>query len=222
MKLDIHTNHRTLFALAGGSYVLLVVLVAILPAVAQERAYPAPPPSGKDLVEEGRRLYASWNCNTCHTQLIRGDERYAEWREVPGVQPGAKPELYLWWPTLKPDSRFGLDRPSRPEEYAGQKPPFLGTQRTGPDLMAVGTRLPSRTWHYWHLFAPRAVSPDSNMPAMPWLFHTSETKQPEDEKVPPLFALEELGVPRGILYATPDAQALVEYLVDLTREQSTR
>ena len=207
--------------IAGGSGGPLRI-VAILPAAEMERLYPEPPPSGKDLVEQGRDLYRSYGCNYCHTQLIRGDQRLAEWRESPGVQPGDDPQRYLWWPTLTPDSRFGLDRPSRPEEYAGQRPPFLGTQRTGPDLMAVGTRLPSRTWHYWHLYDPQAVSPDSNMPGLPWLFHTMDTKEPDDEKVPPLRALEEKGVPRGILYATPEAQALVEYLVDLTREGSMR
>jgi len=57
------------------------------------------------------------------------------------------------------------------------------------------------------------------MPSLPWLFHTEDTKQPEDEKIAPLF---DLDVPTGRLYATPDAQALVEYLLSRTRPESTR
>ena len=57
------------------------------------------------------------------------------------------------------------------------------------------------------------------MPGLPWLFHTEDTKQPEDEPVAPLLGLD---VPKGRLYATPDAQALVEYLLWRTRPEARR
>ncbi len=43
-----------------------------------------------------------------------------------------------------------------------------GSKRTGPDLARVGGRY-SDKWHEVHLLDPRAVVPQSNMPAFPWL-----------------------------------------------------
>ncbi len=48
--------------------------------------------------------------------------------------------------------------------------PFLfGSKRTGPDLARVGQRY-SDDWHRAHMYNPRDVVPESNMPAFPWLF----------------------------------------------------
>lgn len=209
MRLDVHTSLRTFFGIAGGLYIALVLACAILPAASMQRQYPPTKQWVDPRVERGRQLYQSYGCVYCHTMQIRGDERLAK----------EGPDGTLRVPVLNADRRFGLDEPSRAEEYRNDDPPFLGTERIGPDLLAVGTRLPSATWHYWHLYDPRSVSPDSNMPGLPWLFHTEETKQPEDEKVDPLF---DLDVTKGRLYATPDAQALVEYLLSRTRPESTR
>ena len=210
MRLDVHTSLRTFFAIAGGLYILLVLACAILPAASMQQQYPATKQAYvNEYVERGRKLYKSYGCIYCHTMQIRGDERLAT----------EGPDGTLDVPVLGADRRFGLDEPSRAEEYRNDDPPFLGTERIGPDLLAVGTRLPSAAWHYWHLYDPSAVSPDSNMPGLPWLFHTEETKQEKDEKVDPLFVLD---VPKGRLYATPEAQDLVEYLLSRTRPESRR
>mgnify|MGYP001822149352 CR=1 FL=1 len=209
MRLSVHTDHRVFFAVMAGGYLLLVLLCAILPARALEKRYPPTDERPSDLVERGRQLYRAYGCITCHTQQIRGDERLAEEAE----------DGTLVVPVLGADLRFGVESPSTAAEYRNDDPPFLGTQRTGPDLLAVGTRLPSPEWHFWHLYDPRSVSPGSVMPGLPWLFRTEETKQDGDEKVDPLF---DLDVPKGRLYATPEAQALVEYLLSRTREASTR
>jgi len=210
MRLDVHTSLRTFFSVAGGLYLVLVLACAILPAASMQRQYPPKKdPYINEYVENGRRLYKKYGCIYCHTMQIRGDERLAK----------EGPDGTLRVPVLRADRRFGLDEPSYAEEYRNDDPPFLGTERIGPDLLAVGTRLPSATWHYWHLYDPRAVSPGSNMPGLPWLFHTEETKQDGDEKVDPLF---DLDVPKGRLYATPDARDLVEYLLSRTRPESTR
>lgn len=210
MRLNVHTSLRTFFSIAAGLYIVLVLACAILPAASMQKQYPptkAPYPN--EFVERGRKLYQSYGCIYCHTMQIRGDERLAK-----ELADGT-----LEVPVLGADRRFGLDAPSKAEEYRNDDPPFLGTERIGPDLLAVGTRLPSAAWHYWHLYDPRSVSPDSNMPGMPWLFHTEETQQPEDERVDPLFSLD---VPKGRLYATPDAKDLVEYLLSRTRPESRR
>jgi cbb3-type cytochrome c oxidase subunit II len=162
-RFSIHTSHKTILLLPFLIYVGLVVLVAILPAIDLERRYPANPTSrigaGSPLVARGEQVFISLGCSVCHTQQIRGDERVR-------VQLGDR----LVNPVREPDARFGLDEPTRAEDYADSHPPLIGTQRTGPDLTGVGDRLPSVLWHYWHLYDPRSVSPDSVMPPYRELF----------------------------------------------------
>jgi cytochrome c oxidase cbb3-type subunit 2 len=99
--------------------------------------------------------------------------------------------------------------------------PFLwGSKRTGPDLARVGG-LYSDDWQRAHLFDPRSVVPESNMPAFPWLFE----KKLDLEVTPKrLAALQMLGVPytdEDIKNATvglenkSEADALVAYLQQL-------
>ncbi|MHC5010446.1 MAG: cbb3-type cytochrome c oxidase subunit II [Planctomycetota bacterium] len=208
MAIDIHTSHRTMLGIAAGVYVVLVFFVAILPAREMEKRYPPQDPMYDELVARGHEIYVNHGCVYCHTQQIRGDTR------LPLDAEGRRP-------VLAADRRFGLDSPTTAEEYVADDPPLLGTQRTGPDLTAVGTRLPDAQWHYWHLYDPRAVSPDSNMPALPWLFYVAkEQRDPEDEEVA---RLEALDIPEGMtLFATYDGRALVEYLISRTRPESTR
>ena len=53
-------------------------------------------------------------------------------------------------------------------ESVYDRPFQWGSKRTGPDLARVGGRY-SDDWHRVHLTDPRAVVPESNMPAFPWL-----------------------------------------------------
>lgn len=210
MRIDVHTSLRTFFGIAAGLYLALVIACAIVPAASMQRQYPATDQHFvNEYVERGRLLYKKYGCVYCHTMQIRGDERLAT-EAADGT---------LVVPVLGADRRFGLDAPSKAEEYRNDDPPFLGTERIGPDLLAVGTRLPSAAWHYWHLYDPRLVSPGSNMPGLPWLFHTEATKREADKKVDPLFSLD---VPKHRLWATPEAQDLVEYLLSRTRPESRR
>jgi len=99
--------------------------------------------------------------------------------------------------------------------------PFLwGSKRTGPDLARVGKRY-SDDWHRIHLRDPRALVPESNMPAYPWLQHESVAKVNVQAR---MRALRKLGVPYSDadIAAAPDAlkgkteeDALVAYLQGL-------
>jgi hypothetical protein len=197
MAFDIHTSHRTILLLPLVVYVVLVYFVAIAPSLKVNRDYPSSDVASSDVAEgaaagseaapggalpsgvrplsplakRGEEVYVSYGCTVCHTQQIRGDERLR-------VQIGDSMVV----PVRAPDARYGLDEPTRPEEYANATPPFLGTQRTGPDLTGVGDRLPSVLWHYWHLYDPRSVSPGSVMPPYRFLFRV--TTDP-DGKLPP-------------------------------------
>jgi len=141
---------------------------------------------------EGRDIYIREGCNVCHSQMIR--------------------------PLRSEVERYGHYTVAGELVY---NHPFLwGSKRTGPDLARVGG-LYSDDWHRAHLFDPRSVVPESNMPGFPWLLQTKL-----DLKTTPLKlrALQRLGVPytnedienatRGLEDKT-EADALVAYLQQL-------
>ncbi|MFT6389226.1 MAG: cytochrome c oxidase cbb3-type subunit 2 [Cellvibrionaceae bacterium] len=90
---------------------------------------------------EGRDIYIREGCTVCHTQMVR--------------------------PLRAEVERYGHYSVAGESVY---EHPFLwGSKRTGPDLARVGGRY-SDAWHKAHLYNPRNVVPQSNMPSFPWLF----------------------------------------------------
>ncbi|GLO60960.1 peptidase S41 [Vibrio sp. MACH09] len=89
---------------------------------------------------EGRDIYIREGCNVCHSQMIR--------------------------PFRAETERYG--HYSVAGESVWEHPFLWGSKRTGPDLARVGGRY-SDDWHRAHLLDPRALVPESNMPAFPWL-----------------------------------------------------
>jgi cytochrome c oxidase cbb3-type subunit II len=205
--ISFHTNHRLLALMPAGLFLALSLMIAVFPAVKENRRFP---PSGAvvpTLVARGRELYRVEGCAYCHSQQVRQDIR----------QPRGADGRF---PPLLADVRFG--RPTRTEDYASDDPPFLGTQRTGPDLQDVGGRNASAVWHYTHIFDPRLVVPGSVMPRYPWYFHGKGDRQDGDVWVPLPKSVEETYGSGFELWATPDAQALVAYLLTLSTGMSTR
>jgi len=90
---------------------------------------------------EGRDIYIREGCNNCHSQMIR--------------------------PLRAETERYG--HYSVAGEFVYDHPFLWGSKRTGPDLARVGKRY-SDDWHRAHLYNPRDVVPESNMPGYPWLF----------------------------------------------------
>jgi cytochrome c oxidase cbb3-type subunit 2 len=89
---------------------------------------------------EGRDIYIRDGCHVCHSQMVR--------------------------PFRSETERYGHYSVAGESVY---EHPFLwGSKRTGPDLARVGGRY-SDEWHRAHLMDPRALVPESNMPAFPWL-----------------------------------------------------
>ncbi len=84
---------------------------------------------------EGRDVFISEGCYTCHSQMIRP----------------------FTWET----ARYGAV--SQDDDSVFDHPFQWGSRRIGPDLARVGGKY-SHTWHYRHLMNPREVSPGSNMP----------------------------------------------------------
>jgi len=180
----LHTDHRAIVAVAAIVFFVLTLVMAVLPGL-REQAVSATPgitPRSAE-AERGRQVYLREGCGFCHTQFVCD---------------------------LPMDRPFG--RPSRPGDYVGEHPPMLGTQRTGPDLANVGSRQPSEAWHLIHLYDPRAVVPQSVMPAYRWYFVEKDQAGPGDVVVP---------VPAGrapsgkVIVAGPEASALARYLLSL-------
>jgi cytochrome c oxidase cbb3-type subunit 2 len=92
------------------------------------------------LEQAGRDVYTREGCYNCHSQMIR---------------------------TLRSETlRYG--HYSMAGEFVWDHPFQWGSKRTGPDLHRVGGKY-SDEWHRLHLIDPRALVPESNMPAYPWL-----------------------------------------------------
>ncbi|GMG86801.1 cytochrome-c oxidase, cbb3-type subunit II [Biformimicrobium ophioploci] len=112
---------------------------------------------------EGRDIYIREGCHVCHTQMIR--------------------------PLRAEVERYG--HYSMSNEFVYEHPFLWGSKRTGPDLARVGGRY-SDEWHRAHLYNPRNVVPESNMPAFPWLFDNTVTGRDTAKKME---ALRTVGVP---------------------------
>ncbi|MEH6616848.1 MAG: cytochrome-c oxidase, cbb3-type subunit II [Porticoccus sp.] len=112
---------------------------------------------------EGRDIYIREGCHVCHTQMVR--------------------------PFRAETERYG--HYSVAGEHVYEHPFLWGSKRTGPDLARVGGRY-SDAWHLAHLYDPRDVVPESNMPGFSWLFENTLTGKDTAAK---MSALRIVGVP---------------------------
>jgi len=147
----------------------------------------------------GRDVYVREGCYNCHSQMIR--------------------------PFRSETERYG------PYTTAGEtvydRPFQFGSKRTGPDLARVGGRY-SDDWQRLHLNDPRALVPESNMPAYPWL----ETAMVDGELITKkLETLRLLGDPyteediagaAAAVEGKSEMDALVAYLQELGTNRSNR
>ena len=176
-----------LILIAGGStlvYLVLAVLMGVLPGIQLSNTPPGPGVNPLTaLQEQGRSVYVANGCSYCHTQQVR---------------------------PLEQDKAFG--RPSAPGDFKYQTPELLGSERTGPDLTNVSQRQPSEVWQYIHLYNPRAVVPQSIMPAFDWMFQVVDSAPPGVTPVPLPTAY---APTHGVVVPGHDAQALVAYLLSL-------
>jgi cytochrome c oxidase cbb3-type subunit I/II len=134
----IFTVFTVVAVLIGGIAEILptVVIGASEQARSHQAAYTA-------LELEGRDVYVSEGCYTCHSQMIRP----------------------FGWES----ARYGAV--SNSEESVWDHPFQWGSKRTGPDLAREGGRYPD-VWHVQHMMDPRATSPGSIMPSYPHLATT--------------------------------------------------
>jgi len=125
---------------------------------------------------------------------------------------GAKAEVWIV-PTGPDIARGWGKRRTIAQDFIYDSPVMLGSQRIGPDLANVGSRLPDANWHLLHLYDPKMV-PGSPMPPYRFLFEKRRI-----ERVPAPDALVLTGdlVPeKGYeIVPGPAARALAAYLTSL-------
>ena len=123
---------KAMWTIFGGAlllYVVIVMIIAVGPAIDLAQTPPGPGVVPlTPLQEEGRQVFASEGCDYCHTLQVR---------------------------PIPEDKPFG--RPSAPGDFAYATPEMLGSERTGPDLTNVGNRR-GEVWQYMHLYDPRSVA----------------------------------------------------------------
>jgi cbb3-type cytochrome c oxidase subunit I len=150
-----------------GSFLFSFVVLAVWPNRVLEAEIVASRPSnlpGPSASElRGRAVYGREGCLNCHSQLVRTTEA-----DVRRFGPAS-----LAWETK--------------QEF----PQLWGTRRIGPDLARESGKRP-RDWQLTHLWNPRWVVPESNMPAFPWLFRGSAL-EPTQEALDLVAYLDSLG-----------------------------
>jgi cbb3-type cytochrome c oxidase subunit I len=158
-------NHRGLpwlksaYVLTGvagfGSFLFSFIVLAVWPNQTLEGKVAAERPSGLPALTagelRGRAVYGRDGCVNCHSQIVRA--------------------------TVDDVRRFGLA--SQAWETDQEFPQLWGTRRIGPDLARESGKR-THDWHLTHLWNPRWVVPDSNMPPYPWLFNGSALQPTQD------------------------------------------
>lgn len=188
-----HRTSREALGIVLGAAGILVFAGFVLVAAPYLQLQGAPVPDGlkpyTQAQARGRAEYVNLGCVYCHSQQPRD-------------------------PSVAPDDQRGWGRPSIPADYTYDYPHLLGTMRTGPDLLNIGVRQPSKTWHLVHLYQPRALVRGSIMPAYPFLFDVKDEAGPGDVvvDVPAPYAPDV-----GVVVAKEAALDLTAYLMALDR-----
>ena len=147
----------------------------------------------------GRDVYVSEGCYNCHSQMIR--------------------------PFRSETERYG------PYTTAGEtvynRPFQFGSKRTGPDLARVGGRY-SDAWQRLHLTDPRALVPESNMPAYTWLADNMVDPELITTKMRALkflghpYSDEEIAGAAAAVEGKTEMDALIAYLQELGTNRRNR
>jgi cytochrome c oxidase cbb3-type subunit 2 len=147
----------------------------------------------------GRDVYVSEGCYNCHSQMIR--------------------------PFRSETERYG------PYTTAGEtvydRPFQFGSKRTGPDLARVGGRY-SDAWQRLHLMDPRALVPESNMPAYTWLANNMVDPELITTKMRALkflgdpYSDEEIAAAAAAVTGKTEMDALIAYLQELGTNRRNR
>ena len=130
--MELFDNHKKLFSTAALFFIGLTLLVAIIPALNNQKNN-KPLPNAEPLSEQaikGKAVYIANGCVSCHTQQVRNIDMDKIWGERPGIAAdyAANKRIDTWRNTAT----------------------LMGTERTGPDLTNIGKRQPGIEWNLVH------------------------------------------------------------------------
>lgn len=183
-------------AWAGITMVPQAQLGKLQPQIEDEGADVYPINTG-GIAEQGRKVYVSYGCATCHTQAVRDGH--------------SGPDLDRKWGNRRTVAR----------DYIYDYPVLLGSVRNGPDLSNISTRMADATWHYKHLYNPRSVSPGSIMPPFPFLFEKHKIAgQPSADAL--TLTGEDAAAAGYEIVPSAEAKALVGYLLSLNHTHALK
>lgn len=193
--MELFDNHKKLFTTAFLFFAILTVLVAIMPALNNQKnnaILPDAKPLSSDAVK-GKAQFIANGCVACHTQQVRNIDMDKMWGERPGI----------------PADYADIHR----TDFWRNTATLMGTERTGPDLTNIGNRQPSLDWNLVHLYNPRIVVKESIMPAYPWLFDVKKNVSNSDivVHVPSKYH----DTAEGKIVASVEALQLIAYLQSL-------
>lgn len=149
------TIYATIAILIGGVIQIVPTLLvkSNIPTIASVKPY-------SPLELEGRDVYISNGCVSCHSQMIRPFrsevERYGEY--------------------------------SKAGEFVYDHPFLWGSKRTGPDLHRIGGKY-NDNWHFNHMYDPQSTSPESIMPAYQWIIRNELDKSNTEGKMKAMVTL---------------------------------
>jgi cytochrome c oxidase cbb3-type subunit 2 len=214
--------NRSTYLLAGiiGSFALSTFALVLLPQAQLGGLQPQftddegkvtdiYPIENRGIVEAGRSVYVSEGCVYCHSQQVRDEQNGTD--------------LVRGWGVRRTVAR----------DYIFDTPPLLGSSRLGPDLANVGAakwrdepenedpaHKPAKrdaAWQLLHLYAPRTIVTESNMPAYRYLF--------EKRKISGQRSVDAIDVPTEDGYEIvpkPEAKVLVGYLLSLDKSHALK
>lgn len=195
-------NFWKLLGAIGFAFVLPWLFLVVLPYVSESETAPVPYGEGEE-VEGGVTAYPDRNLQR-HGASDYGREIYAAegcaYCHTQVVRPtyaGADMWRIGWGGREGEQGDFA--RETHAGDYANEAVAPLGYQRIGQDLSNVGYRITSREEMHRHLSNPKSFDAESGMPAYLHLYRPS----PVGEGFVP----------------TPKAEALVDYLLSLKKDQ---
>lgn len=162
-------------------------------------------------VTDGALVYAQNGCYNCHSQVVRPTYAGADMYRAD-------------WGGLKEDADRGdTRRETNAFDFTYENFAQIGVHRVGPDLSNLGRRVEAlyaqeispENWLYTHLYNPTAIAgrESSHCPPHPFLFTTREVKGAKSDRALPIDAGSDQE-----LVPTPDARALVSYLLSLKKD----
>ncbi len=107
-----------------------------------KQLYPTMPAA---YAEQGKKVYVSMGCASCHTQQVR----------VLG---------------MGSDHKRGWGRVSVPRDYINERWVALGNRRAGPDLRNIGERQKDANWLHLKIYKAASVTESATMPNYAFLY----------------------------------------------------